>query len=414
VAASTPPRFSRVIATGECQRQTANAKAASFTRESIDTSPRREPAAQAGSLAGGALAVRAISRTGAATMTVRADCERADADRVERVTAEQGKARTEERSDKSLKPRSFPRSAGIVRSASCAVAATKEKFHPIEPEQQDGGRPGRSRPTAGRIVEIAMTTSPICSAVNARCGRSAPRSPGRGRTSRTRGTDDREDGALRCDGDAPPRRNRSGSSPRPSRPKRCEAASIAGRTPGRRTSSLKRGGRLGRHVVSSPDQLGDPLRVGARDELTSASATKRPRPAASHERSTRRPSRPYRTKSGPKTVGLYGRTGDPRPEQDVGDCRRARSWRGIHVTMAAVRMEERDATRRTDEYEPRDHGDRRSGACCESREGAPARTEGEPAVITGVRPMRSIRRPAGTAVNPDEVRKIAGRSRAAL
>ena len=32
----------------------------------------------------------------------------------------------------------------------------------------------------------------------------------------------------------------------------------------------------------------------------------------------------------------------------------------------------------------------------------------KPAVITGVRPTRSIRRPAGTAVNPDDVRKIAG------
>jgi hypothetical protein len=32
----------------------------------------------------------------------------------------------------------------------------------------------------------------------------------------------------------------------------------------------------------------------------------------------------------------------------------------------------------------------------------------KPAVITGVRPTRSIRRPAGTAVKPEDVRKIAG------
>ncbi len=32
----------------------------------------------------------------------------------------------------------------------------------------------------------------------------------------------------------------------------------------------------------------------------------------------------------------------------------------------------------------------------------------KPAVITGVRPTLSISRPAGTAVNPDDVRKIAG------
>ncbi|HEU6443714.1 MAG TPA: hypothetical protein VFL61_01510 [Gaiellaceae bacterium] len=29
-----------------------------------------------------------------------------------------------------MKPSSFPRSAGIVRSASCAVAATNDTFHP--------------------------------------------------------------------------------------------------------------------------------------------------------------------------------------------------------------------------------------------------------------------------------------------
>src|SRR6266480_4176903 len=38
----------------------------------------------------------------------------------------------------------------------------------------------------------------------------------------------------------------------------------------------------------------------------------------------------------------------------------------------------------------------------------PPAPRAKPAVITGVRPTRSIRRPAGTAVNPDDVRKIAG------
>src|SRR5712691_3943455 len=38
----------------------------------------------------------------------------------------------------------------------------------------------------------------------------------------------------------------------------------------------------------------------------------------------------------------------------------------------------------------------------------PHAARANPAVITGVRPMRSIRRPAGIAVKPDEVRKIAG------
>ena len=40
----------------------------------------------------------------------------------------------------------------------------------------------------------------------------------------------------------------------------------------------------------------------------------------------------------------------------------------------------------------------------------PPAPRAKPAVITGVRPTRSIRRPAGTAVNPDDVRKIAGPS----
>src|SRR6266567_875571 len=38
----------------------------------------------------------------------------------------------------------------------------------------------------------------------------------------------------------------------------------------------------------------------------------------------------------------------------------------------------------------------------------PPAPRANPAVITGVRPIRSMRRPAGTAVNPDDVRKIAG------
>ena len=40
----------------------------------------------------------------------------------------------------------------------------------------------------------------------------------------------------------------------------------------------------------------------------------------------------------------------------------------------------------------------------------PHEPSAKPAVITGVRPTRSIKRPAGTAVNPEDVRKIAGPS----
>ena len=40
----------------------------------------------------------------------------------------------------------------------------------------------------------------------------------------------------------------------------------------------------------------------------------------------------------------------------------------------------------------------------------PHEPSAKPTVITGVRPTRSIKRPAGTAVNPEDVRKMAGPS----
>ena len=60
----------------------------------------------------------------------RADRQRGDADRVERVAAGSASAAPSSDDSRSLKPSSLPRSAALERSASCAVAATNDTFQP--------------------------------------------------------------------------------------------------------------------------------------------------------------------------------------------------------------------------------------------------------------------------------------------
>ena len=63
-----------------------------------------------------------------------------------------------------MKPSSLPRSAGLVRSASCAVAATNEMFQPSPSPSSRTAVAKTLETQSSPIVDSAITTSPTSSA----------------------------------------------------------------------------------------------------------------------------------------------------------------------------------------------------------------------------------------------------------
>ncbi len=314
---------------------------------------------------------RAISSSGAIDDHGRADRQRGDADRVQRVAAEEGEACAEQSPEEVVEPEELAalRRAGAVGELR---GGRDERDVPpdAEPEQEHGGcEDALGLEHADRRErhhdEADLERDRPADAVDQR----ADHEDERVHAEDVR-ADDREDGVLAVmvvlDDDVAGQVHHRHHH-RETR-QRCEHRGDDTRTP---NELAQRRCSRGRALVAGADDLGDLLRIGA-DELHH------------HKRDDRNPSGDE-PRNG-QGVGLDVLAGEERaedrrtenrsedrPEQDVGDAARA-AFRWIHVACRRP-DQQRDAARRADAGEAQDHEGRRLGPRGES--GHAAADDGE-------------------------------------
>src|SRR4051794_37555572 len=305
---------------------------------------------------------------------------------------------------RSLKPRSFPRSAAVAQSASCAVAATKERFQPMP----------RPNSTIAVVVTSSthsrlMTETPMISSPPA----SARVRPMRSTTSPTTRTS-----AYMPNTWAPMMGNTwwpawcwwsttiapvSVITPTITA-KDAWPASSAGIAPGRRM--ISRSGAAGTGSGSSAVRSSSAMRRGSgRTNTVSASAASMNPPAASQSTASASPSRSRPASSGLNTRGprIAPKTA-PKRTSAIPCARRS----GGYMSPAAARASSAVPLAAPTPTRPARTAGAESVLLPSAARPQPAAPAPKPAASTGTRPMRSMSRPAGSAASAPEARTIAG------
>src|SRR4051812_20507200 len=186
-------------------------------------------------------------------------------------------------------------------------------------------------------------------------------------------------------------------------PKLANAASIAGRTPGR--TRISRNGAAGARSSSCAPIISAICFGSGRTNSTSTSATRLIPPAASHGTVSADASRWRPANSGPKAAGprIAPKT-DPNSTYEIPRARRS----GGYMSPAAVRISSATPLAAPVSMNPRMRMGGESMLVASAVRQQPAVAAKYPQAITGRLPKRSIARPAGTAVSADATRKIAG------
>src|SRR3954467_647311 len=113
----------------------------------------------------------------------------------------------------------------------------------------------------------------------------------------------------------------------------------------------------------------------------------------------------FPAKSGPKTVGpRIAPNTDPKSTYEMPRARRA----GGHMSPAAARVSNEIPLEAPTNTKPGSRAAVEPVLVASAVSRQPQEPSAKPTVSTGTRPKRSISRPAGTAVSPEEGRKIAG------
>src|SRR5436305_8877010 len=189
-------------------------------------------------------------------------------------------------------------------------------------------------------------------------------------------------------------------------PSVASAASMAGITPGRRT--ISRSGAAATGAWSATWPISSAIRFGSgRTSCTRTSATSAMPPAASHGTVSERTPTSLPANMGLKTVGprIAPKT-EPKRTYEIPRARRAAGY----MSPAAVRISSDVALTTPIRTNPAITRRVESVRVASAVNPQPIAPSAKPALITGVRPTRSISRPAGTAVRAEALRKIAGPS----
>src|SRR6266542_2435899 len=177
-------------------------------------------------------------------------------------------------------------------------------------------------------------------------------------------------------------------------------------TPGRRTISRSGAATAGSSASRVP--ISSAIRFGSgRTNWTITSATSEMPPAASHGTVSESAPTSLPANIGLNTVGprIAPKT-EPKSTYEIPRARRA----GRYMSPAAVRMSSATALAAPIIPKPAITAKVESMRVASAVNAQPAAPTTKPKLITGVRPKRSIIRPAGTEVSADAVRKIAGPS----